>query len=196
MKRLLLSSPLLLGLLTACKKDDTPGPLAYTLSRSVSLSPAGLRLDTTYTSSQLRLEASLGQWSPQEQDLFLHFGGEMTKDEVTLRIPVSKLQPGWIGTYTFQNIAGASYPYTQPPSGEASLNCLFRYYPNRLAGLSSAYSEPGSFTISRYDAKRHLLSGQFRYETTSSIDLSPLTTGVQGYQLVLTGSFDNLVVVQ
>jgi hypothetical protein len=84
MKYLLLSIPLLLVLLTAYQKENIPGPLAYTLNRSVSLSPAGLRLDTTYTSSQLRLQATLRQWSPQEQDLFLHFRGETTKDEVTL----------------------------------------------------------------------------------------------------------------
>jgi hypothetical protein len=107
MKYLLLSTPLLLGLLTAYQKEDIPGPLAYTLNRSVSLSLAGLRLDTTYTSRQLRIEASLGQWSPQEQDLFLHFGGETTKDEVTLRILTSKLPPGWPGTYQNEYFARA-----------------------------------------------------------------------------------------
>jgi hypothetical protein len=110
MKYPLLSTHLLLGLLTAHQNEDIPGLLTYTFNRSVSLSPAGLRMDTTYTSSQLRLEASLRQWSPQEQDLFLHFRGETTKDEVSLRIPTSKLLPGWVGTYTHQNKSSA---YTQ-----------------------------------------------------------------------------------
>ena len=155
----------------------------------MSLSPAGLRLDTVYTSGQIRFEAAV---VPQ-QALVVHFGTDRTKDEVTLRIPLSKLRPGWGGTYSFLNVTGAPSPYIQPVPGDVDLTYWFRYYPPFVASLSDYfYAEPGSFVITRYDAPRRLISGHFRYESNSNLSLPPVVTAMQRYKLVITGAFDNL----
>jgi hypothetical protein len=183
-----------LTLLAACKKDDTPGPLSYKFSRALSFSPAGIRLDTTYTTNQISLKAETANSLQQVPTLYLSFGRDGDKDQTVLAIPVNKLQPGWVGSYTFVHSTGTGFPLTV--AGEATANILLRYYPNHIAGLSGFYSAPGSFVITKYDAGRHLISGNFRYENNAFLALPPLANGVQGYELVLTGSFDNLTVTQ
>ncbi|TGE27316.1 hypothetical protein [Hymenobacter metallicola] len=196
----------LLAILASCQKeqapDPEPGPEEHSLTRSLQFPGEGIRLDTTYTTSQIPVKAHVSKFTPQEDYLLVEFtsGASIStttqKDIISLNIPVSKLRPGWVGDYQF--VYGRFN--TSPPTftGHVMGSLYLRYHQNAFAyfDANGSADTPGVFRITAYDAKRHLISGDFRTSGEAWIDLTPVTKGAASFKLQLSGSFKNLPVKQ
>jgi hypothetical protein len=190
MKLLSLLALTSLALLTNCKKEGTgkPGP-TYTLSRSLRMAPSGIVLDTAYSTGQISFRVQTTQPSQHEPDLELYFGSAKTKDQLTLSIPVSKLRPGWVGSYEFRHSITTA-PYI---TGDVREILYFRYNPfNNI--LFDVFTGVGSLTITHYDEANHLISGQFEFGENGFITFYPISSQQQDYKLIVKSAFDNIPV--
>lgn len=196
----------LLATLFSCQKEETPdpepGPAEHSLTRSLQLPSEGIRMDTTYSTQQIPAVARIGKFTAQQDYLFVEFGTGSPlstnphKDIVSFNIPVSKLRPGWVGDYAF--VIGQFNGSTPVFTGDVMGSLYLRYYQKNVSvfDANGTISTPGVLRITAYDAKRHLLSGEFNTGDENGIVLTPLTTNYARYKLQLTGSFKNLPLVQ
>ncbi|UOQ72693.1 hypothetical protein [Hymenobacter cellulosilyticus] len=196
----------LFATLFSCKKEHTPDPepgtAEHTLTRSFLFPGEGIRLDTAYTTQQIPATASMKTLNAQQGYFSLYFGTLLNfssfpnKDFVAISIPLSKLRPGVVGDYEFSHTQLNGTTYT--PVGDVKGSLYLRYYPKQVAILDAngTLATPGVLRITAYDAKRHLISGNFSTGSDGTLALSPLTTGYAYFKLQLTGSFTNLPVEQ
>lgn len=195
MKRFALLVLLNGALLTGCQKEDTARPAepAHSLSRSIRFPASGIRLDTAYATDGIRLEAFVYPGSQGAPTLQLHFGGSGQKDEVRVDIPVNQLRTGRVGAYEFRHV-GPAPAYGEV--GDATARIGFYPLPNYLVLFGGNNFARGFFTITEYDATRHLLSGHFTYGETWYGGL-PIATYPAGTQEVeLTGTFEQVPVIE
>jgi hypothetical protein len=191
-----------LATLIACGKgkdpepEPIPAPTAYTFNRQLVFPSSGFRRDTAYLTGQITAKAAIVKDLFSHEDVFvLTFGSSKEKDEVWLQAPLSKLRPNFVGSYSF-----VTYGPGTAVTGEFSPQYIFRYYPNHSAGFSFSFpgiagtpSAPTFLTITGYDPKNNLISGEFKLGLGQSyIALPPYFVNPSAFELQLAGSFTNL----
>lgn len=186
---------LLLGFTLAftagCDKDDreeTPEPTpepAMTYSRSIVYHDNGQHRDTTFQAQQLEAYAN-----QDAQQLAIGVHPATTTEGVGFVLDRAKLPTSLTGTYTLKTLrdrtrdADVTYYYDLPESLGGGTILYF----------SNMQHLTGNLTITRYDAKRHLLSGT--YTTTLEGSNDPVvqysTFPKRKCDITITGTFTNI----
>ncbi|WP_190926598.1 hypothetical protein [Hymenobacter armeniacus] len=177
----------------ACSKNETApaDPAPYSELKNYVMRPDGGGFVRTYNSPGIQSAAALGS-----KVLTLDFVASTANLHLEINRTQLKLRDSplrgadWVGTYAWRCLDHPTDP-------------VFVRYEFNSEGVTSAFpfSETtpqltGNVTITAYDAKRHLISGQFVVEAPNQ--LNPLPFVVARFPLItmqVSGKFDNLKVV-
>lgn len=186
---------LLLGLTLAftagCDKDDreeTPEPMpepAVTYSRSIVYQDNGQHRDTTFQAKQLK-----GFVTQTAEGLSVGADLATGTEGIGFELNRLKLPATLTGTYTLKTLrdrtldADVIYYYKLPESrGGGTI-----LYPSNMQHVT------GNLIISRYDAKRQLLSGTYTATLTGASDLTVAygTFPKRSCDITVTGTFSDV----
>ncbi|MCC3156215.1 hypothetical protein LJ737_03150 [Hymenobacter sp. 15J16-1T3B] len=182
----------LLALATGCRHND-PAPRAdYSFSRHFHTLDGVVPAQSEraeHPSNTIQAAAEL-----TEAGLELRFYPPANQEELTLHVPSDKLKPGLVGDYSADEDGAPRttcktyyvYRFDAPPFTQE------RLYTNRVP---VSYSPSGTLHITKYDARRKLLSGTYDLSFAFIPDpKGPTSSGLVTWRLDLEGKFDNMVV--
>jgi hypothetical protein len=183
------------ALLTSCGKEEATPEVKEeaTLSRSLVYDPATTSkapFVTSYSAANTKTSARITpESSTVPTDLLqlsLSGDGPDASDSLHITLPVFKLKPNWVGTYTLsQSGADGSTAYT------------FHNKKSTPTYYALFYSSIGSITITSYDATTRHVSGTYSLAMPRAVDFSDISSVSGPIQtvfgkLTLTGSFSRL----
>jgi hypothetical protein len=185
---------------TGCDKpkaeDPAPEVLPETTSvlhRSLYYRETSTRFDTTFQANTVRAYAA-----QDARELTIGIGPPTNTEGINFTFERSQLPSTLVGTYSLKT-AGAFT--TGTPTNAAFARYYYDLRPAMGTGtylyLSSTTKVDGTFTITHYDAKRKLLSGEYIAVFSRVNDPNSRPSDTNAWfkcDITLTGSFENVLV--
>lgn len=189
-----------LSLLFACghssDPDPKPAPAEYTFTQSLRFPTHGYHRDTAYTTGQIPFVAMYAKNLTSQQDFFgLRIGNETLMDQFELSMPEAKLNPNLTGTYHLLRIN----PTSNNISGYLTGEYRYRYprtHQNIFSIADGTISTGSHLTITTYDARNQLISGEFQTTSTGYYIMPPFVPTMYPFELQISGTFKNLPVTR
>lgn len=178
-----------------CSREDAPGSIPPSPEASYRRTVAYLdqarpaQHDTTYRSPALQVTSQLSS-----TECVISLRSASNQERLVFRVPRGQMPADLAGSYRFQ----APINPGQAPSYSYGAN-----KPDKPAGgeswvynswwLPSTGAVTGAVTLTAYNAKQHVLSGQFQLALTGVYDPRALSTTFASRRcdLTLTGTFTN-----
>jgi hypothetical protein len=184
-------------LAASCDKQETEDPAPEVLpeatsllNRSIYYLETGARLDTTFQTKAVRAFAA-----QSTKELKVGVSALPSSEGINFTFDRTQLTPDLVGTYPLKTITTVN----GAPTNAAFVSYFYDLRPTNGTGtylyLSSTAKVSGTFTITAYDVRRKLLSGQYEAVFTRTKDPnSPVRDTDSWYKCDITvkGSFDNV----